>query len=204
MKKVVGLIVVIVLAIILVSVLAKKDVDEYVLDNFIDEANAVVLAEQVPGDRTVVSYTKLSKPGYVLVYGEDEKGEKIFLGSSDLLPAGDSFNVIVKHRSEKRTSSDTKVTAVAVADDGDGVFDLEIDNDQIADESEADVDADAKDPAVLTIVEIGELIEDAGFDVTAEEALQTETSETIVDDAGNEMMDSDTGADATVKVEPAA
>lgn|GEM_PF-2191121 len=148
-----------------------------------------------------MSYIKLSKPGYVLVYGEDESGEKIFLGSSDLLPAGDSFNVIVKHRSDKRTSSGTTVTAVAVADDGDGVFDLEIDNNQIADESEVDVDADAKDPVVLTIVEIGELIEDAGFDVTAEDALQTETSEemmkdattqTVVDDAANEMIDSDT------------
>jgi len=202
MKKVVWLLVVIALILILVSIFARKDVDEYTLDNFISDDNAVVLAEQVPGDRTVVSYTKLAKPGYVLVYGEDEDGNKIFLGSSDLLAAGDHFNTVVRHRSGKRTSSDTKVTALAVADDGDGVFDLEIDNDQIADESEADVDGDAKDPATLTIVEIGELIDDAGFDVTAEEVLEDSSSDMDEDDSSDMDAEAEADADMTTEEEP--
>jgi len=214
MKKIVWLLVVIVLAIILVGVLTNKDLDEYVFDNFIDESNAVVLAEQVPGNRTVVSYTKLSEPGYVLVYREDENGDRVFLGSSDLIPMGDSFNVVVRHRNGMRTSSGTKVFAIAVSDNGDGVFDGEIDNNQIAQESEVDVDAGAQDPSELTIAEIGELIEDAGFDVTAEEALETNDSQSTVDTSSevmnnetetdnNDETDTEMGVDATVETETA-
>lgn len=148
----------------------------------VTEENVVLLSDQQPDDETVVSYAKLAEPGYVTIYGTDANGNQVVVGTSDLLPAGEHKNVRVHHRSGSSTKDGSTITAVVVADDGDGSYTAEDEVIEEADDSalvsdEAELDTD------LTDEELADLLEDAGYE-PADDAGSEGTADTDADDAG--------------------
>lgn len=178
----------------------------------VEEENAVLLVNQpAEEDSYVVSYAKLSEPGYVLIYGTNPTtGATEAVGTSDLLPAGEHTNVRITKRNRSGTNERAArmaLRAAIVADNGDGAY-SQADTEVLAEASGAEESEDATDPEELTGEEITELLEDAGYTVieegsaTEEEGATTEenvmeeegatTDETTKEDGA--MMETDEGA----------
>ena len=141
------------------------------IDDLVLEENAVLIQDQPSGDETVVTYAKLSKPGYVLVYSPDASGRTL-LGSSDLLPAGEHKRVLIVHRGGGSRVGNS-LSAEVVADNGDGVY-TEGDTEVLVEEGDAGTEAEVSDEAVLdtdlTDEELEGLLEEAGYTTEEEEA----------------------------------
>lgn len=112
------IIVAVLLVVIIVVILVSRGREEYVA--LVQEDNAVLVADQAPGDEVTVSYVKLKNPGYVSVYSKNASGTQELLGQSVLLSAGEHKNVSVKLTKKLRSGSTTHV--VVNQDNGDGVF----------------------------------------------------------------------------------
>lgn len=148
----------------------------------IEEKNAVLLLDQSKdSNEYVVSYAKLSKPGYVLIYSIDRSGRRSVVGRSELLAAGEHVNVRIAKiegsgGSSSETGGATSIFASIVADDGDGVFDETRDSDVLFDGdgvSEASEYVFAESPEVSSAEELAQLLADQGYTVSddAEDAL---------------------------------
>lgn len=142
------------------------------IDDLVLEENAVLIQDQPAGDETVVTYAKLSKPGYVLVYSTDANGQRTLLGSSDLLPAGEHKRVLITHRGGG-SQTGSALSAEIVADNGDGVY-TEGDTELLVEEGDAGTEAEMSDEAVLDTdlsdEELEALLDDAGYTTEEEEA----------------------------------
>lgn len=130
------------------------------------EDDAVLIMDQPSSDSTVVSYAKLSKPGFIVVSSTEANGKTQVLGTSDFLPAGEYRHVLVKHSGGKRASSGSSVTATVVADDGDESFDPSTDTEALV-EDDASADASAEVPAELTDEELSDALDEAGYTVVS-------------------------------------
>ncbi|MEZ4103658.1 MAG: hypothetical protein R3B55_03895, partial [Candidatus Paceibacterota bacterium] len=154
------------IAIILVVVFTGKDKKEDMMeDTLVMEENAVLVMDQQPGEETVVSYAKLSKPGYVVVYSSDASGKKEVLGTSAFLSAGEHKNIKVVH-SGNSSKKGSKISAVIVADDGDETY-TESDNEVLVETTTEDSMAEISEEAVLdeniSDEDLENLLEDAGY-----------------------------------------
>lgn len=85
-----------------------------------EEKNLVVVSDYTAGKTVTVARVVLENPGYVMIY-EDAGGKpEAIIGTSALLPAGESLDVVVKLT---RASKDGEVLyAMLHTDDGDGKF----------------------------------------------------------------------------------
>lgn len=190
MKK--FLIVIVVLAILAVLFINKKD--EYV--SLVEEDNAVAVADQLPGEDVVVNYVKLNKPGYVSVYS-DVGGVKTLMGRSYLLPAGEHKDVKVKLNTVIRSGGRAKV--YVQEDNGDGVFGEEDINvlDENGEEvvSEFDVSDDA--PNTEDVI-VEDLVSDEGYTINEDNDFNDPDNS---EDSG-EMMEEDTQSDdSSIEIE---
>lgn len=125
MKKSISIILVLVIIVVIAVAFSRKSHES---ESLVKESNAVVIADQNSqntADAIKISYAKLSKPGFVVVSSKDTAtGQTVVVGSSELLPAGEHFNLTVK-RTSKRSSTATLpelVTATIVADNGDSLY----------------------------------------------------------------------------------
>ena len=57
--------------------------------------NAVVSLEQRPGKNVKIAQVYLAAPGYVVIYADTDGEATAILGSSALMPAGESSNIVV-------------------------------------------------------------------------------------------------------------
>jgi len=206
MSKVKIAIVIILLALIVI-IATSSSKEEYV--SLVEEDNAVLVADQQPGDEVTVNYVKLDKPGYVSVYSKGQNGAQELLGTSALLSAGEHRNVSVPLK--KRVVSGNTVRIGVVADDGDGEFDQELDL-NVLDEDGEEVSFEVvvvDDAPNAEEVDLADLADDAGYDVNedsdilddseemndseeemTEEDSMSEDSESMEDDSQEEMDDS--------------
>lgn len=125
MKKSISIILVLVIIVVIAVAFSRKSHES---ESLVKESNAVVIADQNSqntADAIKISYAKLSKPGFVVVSSKDTAtGQTVVVGSSELLPAGEHINVVVR-RASKRSSTATLpelVTATIVADNGDSLY----------------------------------------------------------------------------------
>ena len=90
------------------------------------EKNLVLVTDYQAGKTATVARVVLEKPGYVMIH-EDASGKTgAIIGTSALLPAGESTDVVVNL---KRASKDGEVLyAMLHLDDGDGKFLATADN----------------------------------------------------------------------------
>ncbi len=195
-KKIIGGIVVLVALVVIFAVWIGSKNNSVEYQSLVKEKDAVMIADQKPNsEETVVQYAKLSKPGYIVIYGQNSNGQKgEVLGVSDYLPAGEYTNVVVKRRSgsggsssnKQKTNSQTQtqtesqmdvenetVLAQIVEDDGDQVFTEDSDA-VVVDESGNPVESDATlDENAETIDTQDEFIaelEDEGYTVDTDAA----------------------------------
>lgn len=182
------IILLVIIAIVLIVIFTRKDKKEDVLgvtETLVEEENAVLVMDQQPGEETVVSYAKLSKPGYVVVYSSDASGKKEVLGTSALLSAGEHKNIKVVH-SGMTSKKGSKISAVVVADNGDETY-TESDNEVLVEttteESMAEISEDAVLDESISDEDLGNLLEDAGYTVEEE---SNDDSETMEEDTKNE------------------
>jgi len=219
MKKIIlGVAGVVVIILIFVSLNREEIVVTEEEKTVVVEENVVVVAEQNDEEETVVSYAKLSKPGYVLIYGQDSNNNKIVVGSSDYLEVGEHTNIKIKHQ-VKKAMIVGKITVNTVADNGDQSFSSD-DEETLSEETEVVVDIEATDPEELTGEEIVELIEDAGYEINEEvevefvaeinddnsstEEIEDDEMDSSMEDTNNEddsmMIESETELDAEVQI----
>ncbi|MBU0750249.1 hypothetical protein KKH15_01905 [Patescibacteria group bacterium] len=165
--------------------------------SLVTDENAVLVADQQPGDETVVSYAKLSKPGYVVVYSTEANGTKTVLGSSDLLTAGEHRNVKVRHTGGTSINGSV-VTATIVADDGDGSYSAETDTEVVSEDSAA-VSNDAELDTMMSDEDLAVMLDEAGYDVSAEMSEDTMveddtmmSDEETMESSDEEMMEDET------------
>lgn len=188
----------VVVAIVAVVVFTGKDKGmDSMEETLIQEENAVLIMDQQPGETTVVSYAKLSKPGYVVVYSQDAAGNKQVLGTSDLLNAGEHKNITVVHSGRMTQAGDT-VSAVVVADDGDETYtesDSEVLVETTTDESMAEISLDAVLDENISDEVLGDILEDAGYTVvetemeTTDEVMESENDTEMTSEETVEMTD---------------
>ncbi|HVX90415.1 MAG TPA: hypothetical protein VHC20_02135 [Candidatus Paceibacterota bacterium] len=162
--------------------------------------NAVLLESQKPSDDMVVTYAKLAKPGYVVIYTSSTSTPKTVAGQSDLLTAGEHRNVHI-HTNGTLTAGAT-ITAAVVADDGNGTYD-DSDTEVLAGDDAA-ASAELSDTAVLdetpSDADLAAKLDDAGYDLSdsaqaAADAMMHEDASST-DDA---MMHDDTMASTTME-----
>lgn len=169
MKK--GLVFFILIVLVVLAIIFVPGKDKAV-ESFVEEANAVIMADQQPGDSAVAHYVKLENSGYVVVYGQDENGVRTVLGTSALLPAGEHYNVVVTL--SQPTQSGTTIQAEVVADNGDEMFDE-------SDEVVAGVDADAMISEDATgDIDLAAEAEAEGYSVVESEDESMEESEEVI------------------------
>lgn len=159
------------------------------VESLVSDENAILLQDQQPADETVVSYVKLSQPGYVTVHATDDSGEKAFVGSSELLAAGEHKNVRVRHSTGAVIKG--TITASVVADDGDGAYSAETDAEVlVSDDSmmseDAELTLDLSDEALAA------LLDEAGYDVAVEAAAEEQAE--AEGDASGDMPEEETPA----------
>lgn len=183
-------VVLVAIAVVLIVVFTGKDKNEDMMETLVQEENAVLVMDQQPGEETVVSYAKLSKPGYVKVYSTDTAGNKEVLGTSSLLTAGEHKNIKVLH-SGNSSKKGSKISAVIVADDGDGAYtetDSEVLVETSTEETMAEISEEANLSVELSDEELEGLLENAGYT----------TSEDLDGDSENPISDSvETGTEGT-------
>jgi|GEM_PF-4641560 len=180
----------------------------------VEADNAVLLMDQQPGEETVVTYAKLSKPGFVVIYQTREDGTREELGSGERLDEGEHRNVTVKHRGGTRSSG--AISAAIVADDGNGVYD-EGDTESLVTEGDPGTEAEASDDAVLDLAltddEVALELEDAGYvidedyvfdDATIEDDRMQSDDDAMMDDNASStdaMDDASSTIDASSSME---
>ncbi len=85
------------------------------------DRNAIFVSEQSPSRTVSVAFVRLEKTGFVAIY-EDATGKPgKFLGTSDVLPAGDTKNLPITL--SRATADGETLYAMLYLDDGDGAFD---------------------------------------------------------------------------------
>lgn len=88
--------------------------------------NAVAVSDYTVGKTVSVAIVLLEKPGYVMIHEDDKGNPGKIIGTSRLLPAQESTNVVV---TLTRASKDAEVLyAMLHLDDGDGKFNATTDN----------------------------------------------------------------------------
>ena len=104
---------------------ATSEVTEEVPATVPGEKNLVLVTDYTAGKTATVARVVLEKPGYVMIH-EDLSGKPgAIIGSSALLPIGESSDVVVNL---KRASKDGEVLyAMLHMDDGDGKFNATVD-----------------------------------------------------------------------------
>ncbi len=172
------------IAVVLVIVFMGKNKKDDKIETLVEEENAVLVMDQQPGEETVVSYAKLSKPGYVKVYSTDTSGKQEVLGTSSLLSAGEHKNIKVVH-SGMTSKKGSKISAVVVADDGDELYsetDSEVLVETSVEESMAEISEEAVLDENISDEDLENLLEDAGY-TTEEESSDESGSENSMEDS---------------------
>lgn len=178
----------------------------------IAEEDAVVFVPEQEGNESdvVVSYAKLSEPGYVIIFLGEGDDKEIF-AQSEYLEAGEHRNVKTTKRGGSRAYTSTDASVSVVADDGDQMFDVASDTEVLVSEDEVvifegDVAADA-----VTDEALEEILEEAGFTVVVEEEAEaandsesTESSEGTSDDSTEAEAEGDANAEVEVNAEAEA
>lgn len=170
-------VVLVAIAVVLIVVFTGKDKKDGEMETLVMEENAVLVMDQQPGEETVVSYAKLSKPGYVVVYSTDESGNKAVLGSSTLLSAGEHKNVKVMH-SGNSSKKGSRVSAIIVADNGDEIYseeDAEVLVETSTEESMAGISEEAVLDENISDEDLENLLEDAGYTVEVESSDESDS-----------------------------
>lgn len=85
--------------------------------------NSIVVKDQKPGDEALIDDVSIAKKGYVVVHEEDNGKAGKIIGSSELLNAGETRQVVIKMKVHPGLSH----AAMLHADNGDGVFDAKLD-----------------------------------------------------------------------------
>ncbi|MBU1293102.1 hypothetical protein KJ819_03515 [Patescibacteria group bacterium] len=168
--------------------------------SLITDENAVLVSDQQPSDETVVTYAKLAQSGYVVVYSTDAAGNKSVVGSSELMSAGEHRNVHVKHRNGAIVAGGT-ISAAIVVDDGDGSFSEESDTAVVA-EDDAMISEDAELALNVSDEDLAALLEDAGYDLSAETEASVEEEQVTEENSVPATEETTEGAmDATIEVD---
>ncbi|HVW71575.1 MAG TPA: hypothetical protein VHB93_00270 [Candidatus Paceibacterota bacterium] len=162
--------------------------------------NAVLLQDQKPGTDTVVTYAKLSKPGYVVIYSTSTAGEKTVAGQSDLLTAGEHRDVHV-HTTGTQVASGGTIVAAVVADNGDGTYDAN-DTEVLAGDDAA-ATAEVSDTASLdespSDADLAKLLDEAGYDLSDSAQADADTDTMMPEDGAMMHDDASTTDDAMMQ-----
>ncbi|MFA6325136.1 MAG: hypothetical protein WCX46_02830 [Candidatus Paceibacterota bacterium] len=137
MKKIWIYVVVIIIVIIAIVLMVNGSTKE----SFVAEDNAVIIADQKPSENVTVHYVKLKKAGYVNVVEVSNEGIKETIGTSELLPAGEYFDVLVK--TSRPTRHGHRIVGELIIDNGDGIFNVEEDPAVLDDTLENNIEAEA-------------------------------------------------------------
>lgn len=154
----------------------------------VEENNAVLIIDQEPGDETEVQYAKLSQPGFVLILSTNSEGERVVVGVSEFLEAGEYRTIDISHVGDFETQNGSSVSAVIVADNGDGVFsetDTQVLVDETAPGTTAMISDEADTEIILTDEELASMLLAAGYNVN-EEHLGDVNGEGLFDDDNND------------------
>jgi hypothetical protein len=90
------------------------------------EENMIIVNEQKPGNSVTIAQVHLAAPGFVVIHEDKDGAAGEILGSSTLLPSGDSGQIVVSL--SKSLSDATKLHAMLHNDtNGDGKFDSSVD-----------------------------------------------------------------------------
>ncbi len=90
-----------------------------------EEKNLVVVSDYTVGKTVTVARVLLENPGYVIIHEDNQGNPGAIIGTSALLPAGESLDVVVNLI---RASKDGEVLyAMLHTDDGDGKFNATVD-----------------------------------------------------------------------------
>ncbi len=84
--------------------------------------NAIYVAEQPPSRTVSVAVVRLVKPGFVVIYEVNDGQPRKILGTSGVLPAGETKNLTPITLSRATTDGET-LSAMLYIDDGDGTLD---------------------------------------------------------------------------------
>ena len=88
--------------------------------------NAITSQVQRPGKSVNISKVYLAVPGYVVIYADTNGEDTPVLGSSALLPAGESSNVTVPI-SRATTDGETLWSVLHIEANGDAKFNVDVD-----------------------------------------------------------------------------
>jgi uncharacterized protein YxeA len=88
--------------------------------NDVTPTNQLVLAENETSNSATIAYAQLTQPGYVALFRMNSQSDVSFVGSTDLLEAGEYTNVRVQLSSIAVEGQN--LAAVLYADNGDGEF----------------------------------------------------------------------------------
>ena len=83
-------------------------------------SNQLVLAENETSNSATIAYAQLTQPGYVALFRMNSQSDVSFVGSTDLLEAGEYTNIRVQLSS--MAVEGQNLAAVLYADNGDGEF----------------------------------------------------------------------------------
>lgn len=168
----------------------------------IAEEDAVVFVPEQDGNESdvVVSYAKLSEPGYIIIFLGEGDDKEIF-AQSEYLEAGEHRNVKTTKRGGTRAYSSTDASVSVVADDGDQVFDVAADTEVLVSEDEVVVFEGEVAADAVTDEALEEILEEAGFTVVEEEEMMddTESSENT-EETSDEGTETEAEGDAAVEV----
>ncbi|MDO8552836.1 MAG: hypothetical protein Q7S01_04945 [bacterium] len=81
------------------------------------EDNAIVVTDQRPGGSITVSSVFLAKPGFVAIYEDNDGTPGVIIGTSALLPVGESDSVNI---TLSRASKDGEILRAMLHSDSDG------------------------------------------------------------------------------------
>ena len=104
---------------------ATSEVTEEVPATVPGEKNLVLVTDYTAGKTATVARVVLEKPGYVMIHEDASGAPGAIIGTSALLPVGESSDTVV---TLKRASKDGEVLyAMLHTDDGDGKFNVTVD-----------------------------------------------------------------------------
>ena len=117
--------------------------------------NAVASLEQRPGNSVKIAQVRLAVPGYVVIYADTDGEATSVLGSSALLPAGESSNVTVP-TSRATTDGETLWSVLHIEANGDSKFNADVDREVQDDLGESissyfEIKTNAQENAVITL-----------------------------------------------------
>jgi len=127
MRKFIWLVVLIVVVLIVVALVLGGDSPEPT-ESILADQNAVLVEDQKPADQTVVTFAKLSKPGFVALLGASSgTSTPALMGASDWLAAGEYRHLTIEHNDGQVLPHGSAVAIVTLADDGNKKFELGVD-----------------------------------------------------------------------------